>query len=416
MSLAQRIDGERIPAGVREVCARLRERGHRAWIVGGCVRDLLRGAEVNDWDVCTSALPKETQRAFKKVVPTGIAHGTVTVLWKGEGYEVTTLRGEGAYTDGRRPDEVFFVRDIEEDLARRDFTVNAIAYDPTSEELVDPFDGRGDLERGVLRAVGVAAERFAEDGLRILRGARFVATLGLALEPDTEAAFAPTLDVFAKVSPERVREEWLKAMKAERPSPAFEVMKRTGILARCGPLLDRLDADAWRKSLAAVDRTEVGDASFRLAALLFESGRDRHEELEGWLRDYRYSNDERREVTELVRHAAALLADPPTDAPGWRRWVAACGRPRAPRAVALAGRVTDRDESAWAESLTQVMGDPITTGDLAVDGKDVMDTLGQRGRIVGEVLRALLDEVLDDPARNTREHLLERITALGGEG
>src|SRR5690606_19052436 len=140
----------RIPTEVFEVCDVLRRQGHRAWIVGGCVRDLLRGLEVNDWDLCTSAKPEETKRAFKKVIPTGIEHGTVTVLWKGHAFEVTTLRGEGAYSDGRRPDSVFFVDDIRDDLARRDFTVNALAYDPVLRRIEDPFGGREDLDAAVL--------------------------------------------------------------------------------------------------------------------------------------------------------------------------------------------------------------------------------------------------------------------------
>ena len=184
---------EEVPPGVIAVCAQLREAGHRAWIVGGCVRDLLLGRAVGDWDVATSARPDEVTRAFRKVIPTGIDHGTVTVLHRGEGYEVTTLRGDGTYSDGRRPDEVTFVDDIADDLARRDFTVNAIAYEPTSRALVDPHGGLADLDARLLRAVGVPAQRFGEDGLRILRGARFVATLDFELEAETEAAFAGVL-------------------------------------------------------------------------------------------------------------------------------------------------------------------------------------------------------------------------------
>ncbi len=178
----------------------------------------------------STARPERVVSLFRRTIPTGIKHGTVTVLWKGEAFEVTTLRGEGAYTDGRRPDHVFYVDRIEDDLGRRDFTVNAIAFDPVDGSIADPFGGLEDLHARVLRAVGDPIARFSEDGLRILRGARFAATLGFELDPATEAAFRPTLDVFRKVSAERVREEWMKAMKAERPSRAFVVMRRTGIL------------------------------------------------------------------------------------------------------------------------------------------------------------------------------------------
>ncbi|MDB4992727.1 MAG: tRNA nucleotidyltransferase, partial [Myxococcaceae bacterium] len=212
------------------LCARLAEKGKRGWVVGGCVRDLLLGREVSDWDIATDALPEEVVKIFPRVIPTGIQHGTVTVMVKGRGYEVTTLRGEASYSDGRRPDEVSFVDDIVKDLARRDFTMNAIAIDPTNGHVVDPFDGQKDLAARVLRAVGVPEERFSEDGLRVLRAARFVATLDVTLDPATEAAIRPTLDTFRKVSQERVRDEWVKAMKANKPSRAFEVMRTTGIL------------------------------------------------------------------------------------------------------------------------------------------------------------------------------------------
>jgi tRNA nucleotidyltransferase (CCA-adding enzyme) len=192
----------RIPADVLGVCKRLRERGHRGWVVGGCVRDLLRGAPAKDWDIATDARPEEVVASFRRVIPTGIQHGTVTVMVQGTGYEVTTLRGEGAYTDGRRPDSVEFVDDITKDLARRDFTFNAMAIDPIDGRLVDPFDGAKDLEASVVRAVGEAEERFAEDGLRVLRAARFAATLRCSIDGATKRAMASdrALSTFKKVS------------------------------------------------------------------------------------------------------------------------------------------------------------------------------------------------------------------------
>src|SRR5688500_12480077 len=184
-----------VPSEVRELCQRLREAGHRSWIVGGCVRDeLLRGegaggpAARGDWDIATSARPEQVTKLFRRVIPTGIQHGTVTVLMRQGQYEVTTLRGETSYSDGRRPDAVYFVDDIKDDLARRDYTINAIAYDPLADKLIDPFDGLVDLTNKTLRAVGDPGARFAEDGLRVLRAARFVATLEVELDPATERA------------------------------------------------------------------------------------------------------------------------------------------------------------------------------------------------------------------------------------
>lgn len=432
------LPAERIPREVFEVCEVLRRHQHRAWIVGGCVRDLLRGLRVADWDLCTTATPEQTIRCFKKVIPTGIAHGTVTVLWKGHAFEVTTLRGEGAYSDGRRPDAVFFVDDIRDDLARRDFTVNAIAYDPVLRRVEDPFGGREDLDAGVLRAVGVPAERFAEDGLRILRGARFVATLEMSLHPETRAAFAGALDVYTKVSHERIREEWLKAFKARRPSRAFAVMRETGILARTCPLLDSLaevtvgpGQTAFDRALRAVDLAEGPLA--RLAALLHGVGLPRATErdyavvgadlLEPWLRDYRFSNDERRAVLHLVRHHDVGAERPWTD-PDLRRFLHRVDPSQAQAVLTLARavRLAADEDVAWVEDLTLRaravlrVRPPLRVGDLAVDGRDAVAALGGKGgRAVGRLLEALLEHVLERPEDNARDVLLPRLAELARE-
>lgn len=421
---------EKIPAEVVEVCARLHDAGYRAWVVGGCVRDLLLGREVSDWDICTEALPKQTRKLFKKVVPTGIKHGTVTVLWKGEAYEVTTLRGEGEYTDGRRPDEVFFVSDIALDLARRDFTVNAIAYDPIRENLVDPHGGLEDMERGVIRAVGVAAERFAEDGLRILRGARFVSTLELQLEAETEAAFSGALETYSKVSHERIREEWMKTMKAARPSMAFEVMRRTGILERTCPLLVPLadhrvgERSAWEVTLDALDRSS-NPPEERLACLLHATGRPRADEatfarasadlMESWLADFRFSRDEKRMITHLIRHHRV-------DA-GWsdldvRHFVQRAEKSKVHAVLRVAGWIDAAEARDDAEHLRPRVEEvlesklPLSVGELPIDGQDVKDALGKGGRAIGDILRESLDRVVADPSLNDRARLLELVDEL----
>ncbi len=421
-------------------------------MVGGCVRDTLRGQRVNDWDVATTARPEKVQRTFPKVIPTGIDHGTVTVLWKGQAYELTTLRGEGAYSDGRRPDEVEFVTDIDRDLARRDFTVNAIAYDPVDGQVADPFGGLRDMREKVLRAVGDPRERFQEDGLRILRGARFVATLGFELEDDTEAAFRGALDTFRKVSPERVREEWLKAMKAEQPSRAFEVMRRTGILEVTYPeLLEQVGCeqnqwhayDVWDHTMRVLDESEGGPVE-RVAALLHDVAKPRtrahsdktgdwtfyHHESVGadmadrWLRDYRFSNDERAMVVGLIRHHLICYSNEWSDA-AVRRFIKRVGPDnvdpllRLGHADALGkGRNVDEELAALAELRTRIAaslqaGTALTTQDLAINGNDVVQLLdGEAGPKVGQILRALLDEVLEDPSLNTRDKLLPRAEAL----
>ena len=453
--MPHRILSQQIASPVLEICKELRNAGERAWVVGGCVRDTLRGQRVNDWDVATTALPQKVQQTFRRVIPTGIDHGTVTVLWKGEAYEVTTLRGEGTYTDGRRPDSVVFVEDIDRDLARRDFTVNAIAYDPVEGRVADPFNGLADMRDEVLRAVGEPSERFQEDGLRILRGARFVATLGFELEEATEAAFRGALDTFRKVSPERVREEWLKAMKASTPSRAFEVMRRTGILEVTYPeLIEQVGCeqnqwhayDVWGHTMRVLDES-VGDPVERVAALLHDVAKPRtraksdktndwtfyHHEKVGadmadrWLRDYRFSNQERELVVSLIRHHLICYTSEWTDA-AVRRFIKRVGTDgvepllRLGEADALGkGRNVEEELAALKELRGRIdkameEGNALTVQDLAIGGNDVIEHLeGGAGPAVGEILRNLLDRVIEDPSLNTRDKLMPLVEELAAE-
>ena len=450
--MPHRLLRQQIATPVLDICKELRKSGERAWVVGGCVRDTLRGEQVNDWDVATTALPQKVQQTFRKVIPTGIDHGTVTVLWKGDAYEVTTLRGEGAYTDGRRPDSVVFVEDIDRDLARRDFTVNAIAYDPVEGRVTDPFNGLVDMQNEVLRAVGEPSERFQEDGLRILRGARFVATLGFELEDATEAAFRGALDTFRKVSPERVREEWLKAMKAPTPSRAFEVMRRTGILEVTYPeMLEQVGCeqnqwhayDVWGHTMRVLDES-APDPVERIAALLHDVAKPRtraksektndwtfyhHEKVgadmaERWLRDYRFSNHERELVVGLIRNHLICYTSEWTDA-AVRRFIKRVGTDgvdpllRLGEADALGKGLNVDEELAALKELrgridkSMEEGNALTTQDLAVGGKDVIAHLeGGAGPRVGEILRTLLDRVIEDPSLNTRDKLMPIVEDL----
>ncbi len=438
-----------------EICKELRNAGESAWVVGGCVRDTLRGQQVNDWDVATTALPAKVQQTFRRVIPTGIDHGTVTVLWRGGAYEVTTLRGEGAYSDGRRPDSVVFVEDIDRDLARRDFTVNAIAYDPVEGRVVDPFHGLVDMRNKVLRAVGVPSERFQEDGLRILRGARFVATLDFDLDETTEAAFRGALDTFRKVSPERVREEWMKTMKARTPSRAFEVMRRTGILEVTYPeLLEQVGCeqnqwhayDVWDHTMRVLDES-TGEPAERIAALLHDVAKPRtrarsdktndwtfyHHERVGadmaaqWLRDYRFSNRERDLIVGLIRHHLICYTSDWTDA-AVRRFIKRVGTPnvepllRLGEADALGkGRNVEEELAALKELRIRIdraveEGSALSTQDLAIGGTDVIEHLdGRAGPRVGEILRNILERVIEDPSLNTRDKLMPIVEQLARE-
>jgi tRNA nucleotidyltransferase (CCA-adding enzyme) len=448
-----------VPADALAICERLRSAGKRAWIVGGCVRDTLLGKSISDWDVATDALPKELMKLFPRAIPTGLQHGTVTVVMHGQHYEVTTLRGETTYSDGRRPDAVHFVDDIVADLARRDFTVNAIAVDPSNGALVDPFDGRKDLAAKILRAVGKPIERFSEDGLRVLRAARFCATLELDIEPATFAAIAPTLDTFRKVSAERVRDEWVKAMKARLPSRAFEVMRETGILGvTCPELLEGVGMeqnkwhsfDVWKHAMACMDACG-GDPVLRVAALLHDVGKPRSRAFSDKTQDYtfydhdkigaeiaepiatrlRFSNDERARIVALVRNH--LFHYDAWSDQAVRRWIKRVG----PALVEdlytlneadLRGKGPIFGEADLAPLLAlrahveRVLaeGAALSTRDLAIDGNTLMKELGLKpGRIIGQVLEALLEVVMTDPTQNERDALLARareiVRELGGQ-
>jgi tRNA nucleotidyltransferase (CCA-adding enzyme) len=443
-----------VPKDVFSICDRLRGAGKRAWIVGGCVRDTLLGVPAADWDVATDALPDDLMKIFPRAIPTGLQHGTVTLVMQGHHYEVTTLRGEAAYTDGRRPDAVHFVDDIVRDLERRDFTINAIAVDPTTGTLIDPFDGRGDLEAKRIRAVGKAFERFSEDGLRVLRAARFCATLEFELEAETFAAIGPTLDTFRKVSAERIRDEWVKAMKAKRPSRAFEVMRASGILGVvCPELLEGVGMeqnkwhafDVWKHGMECMDAC-AGDPILRIAALLHDVGKPRSRAFSDKTKDWtfydhdkigaeiaqpicarlRFSNDERERIVALVRHHL-FHYDQWSDA-AVRRWIRRVGKDRVEDLYLLGeadvrakGVATDVDLAplvALRAHVEKVLaeGAALSTRDLALNGKDLMTELGLApGRVIGRVLEALLEEVTADPALNERAALLERARALASD-
>ena len=385
-----------VPDEVREVCRVLAGAGHQAVTVGGAVRDALLGREAGDWDVASSAHPDEVIALFPKTIPTGVQHGTVTVMiGRGArriGVEVTTFRGEGAYSDARRPDSVTFGVPLEEDLARRDLVVNAIAYDPIADALIDPFGGRADLEARRLRAVGDPVARFTEDGLRVMRAVRFAATLEFALDPETEAGFAPALPSLRKVAQERIKVELWKLLAARRPSIGLAIARRSGVL-------DVILPEVTGEDLAWVDgclRPEVA-----MAALL--AGLD-GKAADQVMRRLKTSNEEREVVTRLVPHARAPL-EPPAAV---RRRLARIGRVHGEAAAEL-WHARDDEGIVLATEARAILTrrDPLAVGDLAIGGHDLQTELGMApGKAIGTTLAALLDRVLDDPTLDDRATLL----------
>jgi tRNA nucleotidyltransferase (CCA-adding enzyme) len=403
-----------VPAPVRTICARLQGAGFEAVTVGGAVRDALLGRNPGDWDVATSAPPDAVQRLFPRTIPTGIPHGTVTVI-EGRGrnralVEVTTFRGEGGYSDARRPDYVVFGVSLEQDLARRDFVVNAIAYDPVGGELRDPLGGVADIERRRLRAVGNASTRFAEDGLRVMRAVRLIATLDFDLDLATEEAIEGALPALARVAAERVRVELFKLLGASRPGPALEIARRRGVLGLILPELSTVD---WPSALAAVIAAPA-DASLRLGILFTFAPKGTDEMVDEAMRRLTLSNSDRERVVRLAklscRDDRALGDDFEL-----RRLLGEAGRDRgAPDLIEFWRAIERADLASRAAHLLQ-RGDPLSLGELVISGADLLEAAGMApGPEVGRVLRALLEEVLRDPALNHRETLLAHARNLVG--
>jgi tRNA nucleotidyltransferase (CCA-adding enzyme) len=444
-----------VPSDVIAVLRGLRAAGKQAWLAGGAVRDLVRRAEglyrgnpPQDFDVATDALPEQVEQLFPRVVPTGIQHGTVTVLSGEHKVEVTTFRGEGPYLDGRRPSSVTFLGDIDGDLARRDFTINAMAWDPIDGALRDPFHGAEDLRRHLLRSVGDPLARFREDGLRPLRAVRFASTLRLALEPKTSRAIGPAIDVFRRVAQERVRDELIKLLvRGDPASRGLRLMLRTGLLAAVIPeLLDSVHFvqnryhawDVWRHTLRCVDFAPR-DLVVRLAALLHDVAKPRcaapkegapgehtfydHEKVGAVvaaeiLTRLRCPRREMEQVALLVREHNWHFQPEWNDATV-RRTLARIGPPELPALWALRradlkarGRFVEEGlaNQAAAEARFQREIDrasALRITDLAISGEDVMRVLGiPPGPRVGQVLTRLLERVIDDPELNKRDELI----------
>ena len=433
-----------IPEQVNSILESLQKAGYEAYVVGGCVRDALLGREPHDWDITTSALPTEVKNVFPRTVDTGLQHGTVTVLCGGTGYEVTTFRVDGVYEDGRHPKEVTFTPSLKEDLRRRDFTINAMAYNNAS-GLVDLFGGQQDLENGVVRAVGDPVQRFTEDALRIMRAIRFSAQLGYEIEPGTLKAaeiLAPNLQ---KISSERIREELEKTLVSDRPE-LLRTAWAAGITKEFIPEFDRcMETDQINphhcytvgehilKSVSLVRKDRIlritmflHDIAKPICHTVDEEGIDHfrgHAEVgcnlaKTILQRLKYDNATIRKVTTLVKYHDTQIR---LTEPSVRKAVVMTGADLFPlllevkQADFLAQSTFQREEKQEKFDTLRAIyervlerGDCLSLRELAVNGSDLIETGVKPGREVGNILARMFEEVLNVPEHNNKEYLLYR--------
>jgi tRNA nucleotidyltransferase (CCA-adding enzyme) len=422
------------PEAVLEIAERLEAAGFEAWCVGGAIRDVLLGHPHLDWDLATSATPNEIRKLFgaRRTIPVGIDFGTVGVLDRDDKmHEVTTFRRD-VQTDGRHAVVEFGVS-LVDDLARRDFTINAIAYSPRLRRVEDPFGGRADLDAKVVRAVGNPDERMKEDRLRALRAIRFAARFGFTIEPATRRAIEKSAPYLGRLSPERVKQELDKTMEqVARPSQALKMWRETGAF---GTLIPEL-ANVSDRDLLVVDCLAQPGLSrrphrrtLRFAGMLASLEAKAAARV---MTALRASRAEVQGVEQLVdrQHrfgaaiAKALVAGPPTDA-AIRRWVAGMGRLQVGAAMRLIAARWSADRSSGHEApdaaavrslyrrmLRSAFRDPLDVGSLAIDGDDLRAAGVPPGPALGKILTALVDQVIEDPARNTRDWLLREAGVL----
>ena len=398
----------RMDEGAAELLDTLHRAGYAAYVVGGCVRDSLLGLTPHDWDLCTSALPQQVMELFgaQRCIPTGLQHGTVTVKQSGALYEITTFRTEGTYTDGRHPDEVHFVPDVREDLARRDLTINAMAYNE-KEGLVDPFGGQADLQSGIVRAVGVPRQRFTEDALRILRLYRFAARFGFAIDPPTAQAAQELCAHLDCVSVERIEEELAKLLSA--PAPAAYLDKKILLV-----ILPELSSEALAAAKPVVDACPAGaeNLPIRLAALLLSLGEDG---IRRTLKRLRCSNALIEEAAVLVREAVPGV---PVSLNIYARRLLGKYNLCTVRRIAALGTALQPERAAdfavLSELAEQLDADGVCcrVSQLAVNGRDLMAAGVPAGPGIRKILEALLDGVIREEYPNERQALLAAVQQL----
>ena len=386
-----------LPYEVEWVIGKIRDAGYEAFAVGGCVRDTLLGRTPEDWDVTTSARPEAVKAIFERTVDTGLQHGTVTVLKNRKGYEVTTYRIDGEYHDGRHPDSVEFTPNLLEDLKRRDFTINAMAYSHET-GIVDEFGGMEDLKAGIVRCVGRPEDRFTEDALRLLRALRFSAQLGFEIEESTYAAIKTIAPNLAKVSKERVQAELTKLLLSAHPERIL-LLKETGLSAQIVPGFDAVFAPALFSKLSRLP----AEKSLRWAGfLLCQSTK----QAEAVLKGLKMDNETIGNVSRMIEGAKETL---PLEKPAVRRAMSRYTPYQLEGALKLKELMGSPDAEEIRRLREEIIrdGDCVSLKDLAVKGRDLLEAGVERGPMVGKILDHLFDLVLLHPEKNDRELLLK---------
>jgi len=397
-----------LPVPVLLAIMRLNERGHEAYAVGGCVRDMLRGVTPHDYDICVSCTPQETHAAFadERVIDTGIQHGTVTVLLGGMALEITTFRADGEYLDGRHPASVRFTRSLREDLQRRDFTVNAMAYHPI-EGIVDLYEGQKDLKKRLIRCVGDPEQRLTEDALRILRAVRFASQLNFDIDEPTAQVMHRLKDRLRLVSRERIAAELIRAASESGAVPALGEFSDVVFAA-----LPDFPPLSWINGLKALSRLPAGDATLRMAALLHDCGEPA---LQNVLDSLRQSRAFREDTLTLCRHARKPFEPGETAV-----MLAMLGETQLRRLLLLqqaAGVLSEKEAAQRLSRVRAVLAAdlPLTLRDLPVNGKD-LTAMGLQGEAVGDTLHTIHQMVLRSQLPCDRAAIIAWLTRQrGGE-
>lgn len=391
-----------LPTKVKQIISRLEKADFEAYAVGGCVRDSILGRSPEDWDITTSAKPEEVKKLFSTTIDTGLQHGTVTVVIEKEGFEVTTFRLDGDYTDGRHPDRVAFTSSLTEDLRRRDFTINAMAYSE-KRGLIDEFDGERDLEDGIIRAVGEAKERFSEDALRMFRAIRFAGQLNFKIEEKTFDAIKELSSNISKVSVERIAKELEKLLLSGNPE-YIALVYETGIFSVIAPevamLFENGEISASIKALSRASFPEKKELyQIRLAIFLEGLGADKAANL---LKRLKLDNDTINTVKKLLGLSLREVENNETD---MRRTVKEAGHKMMPLLLEMRRAKGLKDNKDLYQTVID-NGYCTSISELNINGKDLMDAGIPKGALIGSTLERLLELVIEKPELNTRESLL----------